>query len=244
MINDISTVLWKEARELLFQRPNLRGGWFGLLIFIGVFGIFLPLQWGAAWVQSPVNLVYWSWIPFMMVSSVVADSFAGERERHTLETLLASRLPDRAILSGKLLLAIAYGWGLTLISVLLGLVTVNIAFGQGRLLLYPVDIAAGIAGISFLVSALASGLGVLISLHAASVRSAQQTLSLATLSPLVVVLALPMLPEAWKAAAMDLLANINLTAAVVTLMGFLLILDLGLLLVGMKRFQRARMILD
>ena len=68
---------------------------------IAVFGVFLPLQNGASWVTSPITMVYWAWMPLMLVTGVIADSFAGERERHTLETLLASRLPDRAILLGK-----------------------------------------------------------------------------------------------------------------------------------------------
>ena len=36
MIGDIWTIIWKEAKEILLQRGNLRGGWFGLLIFNGV----------------------------------------------------------------------------------------------------------------------------------------------------------------------------------------------------------------
>jgi ABC-2 type transport system permease protein len=56
-------------------------------------------------------------------------SVAGERERRTLETLLASRLDERAILFGKLLAARAYGWGLTLLSLLLGAASVSLAYG-------------------------------------------------------------------------------------------------------------------
>ena len=54
MIGDIWTIIWKEAKEILLQRGNLRGGWFGLLIFVGVFGIFMPLQSGPSWVESPI----------------------------------------------------------------------------------------------------------------------------------------------------------------------------------------------
>ena len=72
----------------------MRGGRFSLVILVGVFGVFLPLQSGAEWVQSPATVFYWGWVPLMLVGGAVADSFAGERERHTLETLLASRLPD------------------------------------------------------------------------------------------------------------------------------------------------------
>ena len=72
MISDILTILWKEYKEMFIQRPNLRGGWVGMLIFTGVFGILLPAETGAEWVTSPVNLVYWAWVPFLLVSSVVA----------------------------------------------------------------------------------------------------------------------------------------------------------------------------
>ena len=39
-----------------------------------------------------MTTVMWMWFSLLLVINVVADSFAGERERHTLETLLASRL--------------------------------------------------------------------------------------------------------------------------------------------------------
>ncbi len=66
------------------------------------------------------------------------DSFAGERERHTLETLLASRLPDHAILSGKLLVCVLYSFIMTIIFIVLCLAVVNIAYWNGQLLMYPV----------------------------------------------------------------------------------------------------------
>ena len=37
---------------------------------------------------------------------MIADGIPGERERHTLETLLASRLSDRSILLGKVMAAV------------------------------------------------------------------------------------------------------------------------------------------
>jgi ABC-2 type transport system permease protein len=137
MIQDISTIMWKEARELFLQRSGLRGGWTGLLILIVVFGILMPLQSGPEWLGAPTTVLLWAWVPFILVNSVVADSFAGERERQTLETLLASRLSDRAILIGKISSAIAYGWGITLIGLLVALITLNIAFSGGELLFFP-----------------------------------------------------------------------------------------------------------
>lgn len=248
MIGDIWTIIWKEAKEILLQRGNLRGGWFGLLIFVGVFGIFMPLQSGPSWVESPIGLLYWSWVPFLLVSGVVADSFAGERERHTLETLLASRLSDRAILFGKLGAAIAYGWGFTLISVLIGLITINLVYSQGGLLMYPAPIGFGILALSFLIAALSAGLGVLVSLRAATVRQAQQIFSVAFFLLFIPLFALPMLPEAWRAQAINWLmqnsGRITIGTVVLVVAGVLLLIDIALVMAAMARFQRARLIID
>ena len=164
MIGDVLTVAWKEWRELLQLGGSHRGGRFSLVILIGVFGVFLPLQSGAEWVQSPATVFYWGWVPLMLVSSAVADSFAGERERHTLETLLASRLPDSAILLGKMLAAVAYGWGLVIVMLALSLVTVNIAARSGPWLMFPWRFAVGAPLLALLGAGLAATAGVLVSL--------------------------------------------------------------------------------
>jgi ABC-2 type transport system permease protein len=244
MITDIWTIVWKELKELVGQRGGLRGGWVGLSIFVVVFGVFMPLQVGREWVESAISLVYWAWVPFLMVSSVVADSFAGERERHTLETLLASRLSDRSILFGKISAAIAYGWGLTLVSVLLGLITINVVYGHGSILFYPPDVGVGILMMSFLVSWLSSGLGVLVSLRAATVKQAQQTFSIVFFLLFIPIFFIPMLPREWQAAMMQVALHLNVQALIITAVIVLVIVDLGLLLLAMARFQRARLILD
>lgn len=244
MITDIWTIIWKETKEILFQRGNLRGGWLGLLVFIGVFGIFMPLQSGPEWVESPTGLFIWGWVPFLLVSGVVADSFAGERERHTLETLLASRLSDRAILFGKIAAAIAYGWGITMVSVFLGLITINVVHWQGKLSLYPAATGLGIVGLSFLVALLAAGLGVLVSLRAATVRQAQQTFSIAFFLLFIPLFILPMLPEEWRARLVDMAVNANLSAIVIVLAIILFVIDVVLILAAMARFKRNRLILD
>ena len=228
------------------MRGGLRGGKLGLLIFVGVFGIYMPLQSGPEFVSSPVSLIYWAWVPFLLVSSVIADSFAGERERHTLETLLASRLSDRAILFGKIAAAIAYGWGLTLGCILLGLGTVNIAYGKEHLLLYPTAIAIGIVVLPFLLAGLASGMGVLVSLRASTVRQAQQAFSMGFLVLFIPLFLIPVLPEDWKMSVAQavMATNLNLNAVLAVVVAVVALLDIGLVAVALARFQRARLILD
>jgi ABC-2 type transport system permease protein len=244
MIIDIATILWKELKEMFVQRSNLRGGWLGALIFLIVFGVFLPLQSGSSWLESPTSVFIWAWVPFILVNSIVADSFAGEKERHTLETLLASRLSDRTIILGKLAAALAYGWGITLIGILLALVTINVVYREGRLLFFPSNIGIAVFVLSFLVALLAAGSGVLVSLRATSVRQAQQTLSLAFIFLFIPLFILPILPEEWRQVITTFFSQLNLNSILVIFGFFLLILDLAILSVALQRFNRRRLILN
>lgn len=244
MFHDLKTVIRKELREILAHSSGFKGGKTGLLIFLGVFGILMPLQNGAAWLKSPLAMLYWAWVPILLASSVVADSFAGERERHTLETLLASRLPDRAILAGKILAAVIYAWGFTLVCIFVGAVVINIVHGKGHLIFYAAPVAAGIVLITFLVSLLASGLGVLISLRASTVRQAQQIFSIAFLVFMVPLFMFPMLPAGAKAKVMAFLSHMNLTTMEIGALTILFVANIAILAVADARFKRNRLILD
>jgi len=242
---DVFTVAWKEWRELLQLGGSHRGGRFSLVILIGVFGVFLPLQAGADWVQSPATVFYWGWVPLMLVGSAVADSFAGERERHTLETLLASRLPDSAILLGKMFAAVTYGWGLVLIMLVLSLVTVNLSARTGPLLMFPWRFAVGAPLLALLGSGLAATAGVLVSLRAPTVRQAAQTLNVGVLLLIFVpVLGMQALPDSLKAQMAARAMAIGVDGLLWVSAGLLALLDLSLLAVAFARFRRSRLVLD
>ena len=190
MINAIRAMLWKEWTQLqseLFARDNLRGGILTTLFFVGAFGIFEPWQIGPGWIGSPIMLFsFVVLLPLAMVGTMIPDSFAGERERRTLEPLLATPFPDQAILLGKIGSAVGYSWGLTLVSMLLGLLTENLLYARSGLLLYPADLAIGTVGFGLLVALFTASAGVLVSLHAPTVRQAQQSLGVVITLPLIV----------------------------------------------------------
>ncbi|MDD8027624.1 MAG: ABC transporter permease subunit [Acidobacteriota bacterium] len=244
MLRDVMTIIWKEGKELLGQKGRFKGGKTGMLIFLAVFGILMPLQNGPAWISSPLAMLYWAWIPILLASGVVADAFAGERERHTLETLLASRLPDRAILAGKIGAAVLYGWGLTVICVLAGAIALTVVHGHGKILFYPLPIAAGIVGATLLVAVFGSALGVMISLRAATVRQAQQVFSVAFLVLLVPLFALPMLPPSVKAWLAARVGTIDFKMIGIAAAGVLAAGDVLLIFIADRRFRRSRLILD
>jgi len=245
MIPDAVTVAWKDLKEIFSQGG---GGWRGnlrLFIFLGVFGIYLPAMTGPDWVKTPLTLAYWAWVPFFLVTGLVADAFAGERERHTLETLLASRLSDVAILLGKVGAAVAYGWGLTLATLVMGVVTLNVAnWGQG-LIMYPAIIFIAAVVLSLLTALLSAGVGVLVSLRAATVRQAAQTMSVATLLLLFVpMLTLRLLPQDIQLRLLQSVSGVGMTTVVIVAVLVLAALDGGFLLVALARFKRSRLILD
>lgn len=141
--------------------------------------------------------------------------------------------------------AVSYGWGLTLISLLLGLITVNLAQGRGELMLYPPLIGLGIVGLSLLGATLAAGAGVLVSLRASSVRQAQQTLSIAMMLLLFgPIFGAQALPVEWQARLARALMAADVTKIVLIVVLVLTALDIGLLVAAMARFRRVRLILD
>jgi ABC-2 type transport system permease protein len=96
--------------------------------------------------------------------------------RHTLETLLASRLPDASILLGKLGAVVAYVWGQVLICLLLGAVTVNVVQWEGHLRFYQTSVGLGAVGLGCSGPGWSRDWGFLASLHAPTARQAQQRL--------------------------------------------------------------------
>ena len=236
-MSDILTMLWKESKDVLFQ-----GGWRSLirpLIVVGIMGIYLPLQFGPQWLDlTPLGMLLLLWIPFFVIISFIGDVIAGERERHTLETLLASRMPDRAILLGKVGATVLYAWGMSVLSLLLGLVLVDMLRMQGNWMLYPLDLFVDALVLSLLVGVLGASAGTLISLRVATVRQAQQILSIGTI---VFVFGIVFVLKTVPANVFSLLTY---TQFLLIVMAFIAVLDAILLGLSLASFKRSRLILS
>lgn len=237
-MNDIWTMIWKETKDSVLQ-----GGWSALLrplLLIGILGIVLPWRLGLQWLDlSPIAMGLVLYIPFTVILTFVGDAIAGERERHTLETLLASRISDRAILLGKIIVTTGYAWGTALIGLLLGLIVANLSKGQGSWQFYThVDLLLEALALSLLTSLLGVGGGVLISLHSATVRQAQQILVVAT----VVLVAGGVL--ALKAVPAQTISSFSTSQIWLIAMAVLVVLDAVLLGASLVSFQRSRLILS
>jgi ABC-2 type transport system permease protein len=243
---DFVTVLWKEWKEIVLERSAGGSGSYRPLLLLVMVGFFVPLRMGPEKFFSAAGLLIPTFFSAIVISAVIADSFAGERERHTLETLLASRLSDRAILFGKIAASVAYGWLISITCILVGVVTVNVANWHGQILMFH-DAASWLIlllGPPLLGGVVATA-GVLVSLHSATVRHAQQTLGVA-LGVLVLgtTFGSTSLPAEWKIWFARIILTWSQTELVLAAAGVLLAIDLALLIAGMARFQRAKLILD
>ena len=247
MIDDMLTVMWKERKGLLRLQGSRTRTLLSLLVGIVMLAVVLPIQMGREWLTSAWSLIVVFLVPLLLVGTMVPESFAGERERHTLETLLASRLPDRAILFGKLVLAVAYGWGATLLILLVSLVIANVIKWNGQLAFYKPAVALTDVVVSLLMAGLIASLGILISLRASSVQGATQALMFGFLIPIFVLQVTPMLllsvvPNGEAVLKQVLSADLRWVG--LGLVGILVVVDVALLLAAMARFQRARLSLD
>lgn len=232
MITDVRTVAWKELREIVVQRVGAkqRGAFLRTAIVpivIGIFFGFQTLRGDYGFAVFPVGLFAMS-----TASGIVTDAIAGERERHTLETLLASPVSDTAILGGKLAAIVAYAWCLALVQ-LAAIEATAIVLG------YPIaaDLVLIVAALSLLEAILAAGFGVQFSLRAPTVRVAARKLGLLAFLLIIPVSLLNVLAVSDRNKGYYPYA---LTAAFVVIIAA----DAGLLLLAKARFRRGRLLLD
>jgi ABC-2 type transport system permease protein len=247
MFDDILTVMWKERKGLLRVQGSPAKTLLTLLVPVVMIAIVMPLQMGEGWTEDAWPVLAAIVIPLIVVGVTIPQSFAGERERHTLETLLASRLPDRAILFGKVILAVAYGWGMTLIVLLVGLVPVNLLHWPGHIVVYEPAIALATVCVSLLMSGLMANLGVLVSLRSETAQGAQQALIAMLLIPLMTLQVVPMILMSVVPGGREILKqwlSIDFTPVFIGVIAVLVVLNVGLLLAAMARFQRSRLYLD
>jgi ABC-2 type transport system permease protein len=234
MIDDIKTVIWKEWKEIWMGGARTRVFPFIILLVFGAVIVPNALRGGTADWSTVLYLLIW--LPFLFSANIIADSVAGERERHTLETLLASRLPDRAIVLGKMSVTVLYAWGMALLGSGLALVVAN--FRSATLVVYPADILLGIVGLSLLAAMFVASLGALVSLKAHTSREAQQIIAISSLViPFGFLLIVPNLPSG----VLSFVMSGGLDGVMLTVAVTLLAMDAVLTAVALSQFKRTKL---
>jgi ABC-2 type transport system permease protein len=199
-MNDIFTVLRKELLELFGNRHASRGPLVQSAVMLVMTGILLPAAGAERWMASPSTPLLYFMFPSALAAVIAADSFAGERERRTLETLLATPLSDAAIFLGKVASAALFAVTVTLASLLLAIVTINISQHGAGLFVPPASLLLAVVGSAVGASLVTAAVAVAISMRVTVARSAQQMasmLSMAVVGAVAFALAELGLPLTW-----------------------------------------------
>jgi ABC-2 type transport system permease protein len=219
-----------------------------LLIIGGVLAagaLIFPIEDGGGWVSDPVGMgILGIVMPMLVVSVIVPDAIAGERERHTLATLLASRLPDRAILYGKLGFAVVTGWLTGLFMLAVALVAANLSAAPPAPLLYEPEVLLAVLPLGFLIAILAGGIGFFVSLRASTAQEAQQLTGVGMMIPLMLgsFLLMAAMGNDDLRAILAGIGSLDPRLVVVTVMAMITIVDGTLLVAADRRFRRGRLL--
>jgi len=168
-------------------------------------------------------------IPLMASSVIASDSFAGEKERKTIEALLATPISDGELFFGKMLVSFIPSMIVTLVSFAIYTAVFDIiAYGlfNGMLLLPTLDWILMIVGLAPTVALASIGLTVMISAKVKGFREAQQ---------ISVVLLIPILALVFGQATGAIVFG---PLVIVALIGLFGLVDFAVFRTGVKLFKR------
>ena len=143
----------------------------------------------------------------------------------------------------------SYSLIITAFIVFTGLITVNITQYEDKLLMFPAKIVFFSTIIGILLAFLMSSVGVLVSMRAATVRQAHQTLSIGMIIFIFGMMALikfieKFIPHTVKNILSGIIESLGARQITIIGLGIFVVIDIILIAAAMARFKRTRMILD
>jgi ABC-2 type transport system permease protein len=167
-------------------------------------------------------------IPLMASSVIASDSFAGEKERKTIEALLATPISDGEMFLGKTLVSFIPSMIVTIISFLMYTIVFDLLSFSifGALLLPTLDWILLIVGLAPTVALASIGLTVMISAKVKGFREAQQ---------ISAILLIPVLALVFGQVTGAVIFGPVVISA---LIGLFAIIDFAIFRTGVKLFKR------
>jgi ABC-2 type transport system permease protein len=168
-------------------------------------------------------------IPLMASSVIASDSFAGEKERKTIEALLATPISDGELFLGKTLVSFVPSMIVTMISFLIYSIVFDLlsfSIFNGALLLPTLDWILLIFALAPTVALASIGLTVMISAKVKGFKEAQQ---------ISAVLLIPVLALVFGQVTGAIVFGPIVIAA---LIGLFAVIDFAIFRIGVKLFKR------
>ena len=174
-------IIRKDMREWFAGGATGRYGQYEFLIYIALFGIVFPIFFSVLGTEGPKSGASFSFSPFigafvpiLLAIYTMADAFAGEKERGTLETLLVTPLSSSDIVVGKWLAGISYAAVIMVSTTILSSIVSRVL---GARSVDPRILAVTVA-IALLLAGLLGAIEIIISMRAPTVKSAVFALNL------------------------------------------------------------------
>ena len=173
-------------------------------------------------------------IPLMASSVMASDSFAGEKERKTIEALLATPISDGELFLGKMMVSFLPSMVVTIMSFVVYAAVFDVtAYGilNGMLLFPNIDWMLLIFGLAPTVALASIGLTVIVSAKVKGFREAQQ---------ISVVLLIPVLALIFGQVTGAVIFG---PIVIVALISLFVLIDLVVFRAGVKLFRREEILL-
>ena len=176
----ILALVKKELWESFGDCSSRRGGIVQAVILVVGLGFLGPRADIGGWSSgAPLSIAFFAFIPGVAAASMAADAFAGERERRTLETLLATPVSEGVLLAGKALASIVFGTIVGILGLLAATVSVRAITGTG--FVPSLHQVAGALGAALASSSLMAATAIVVSIFVPVARATQQIISVGTM---------------------------------------------------------------
>lgn len=229
-MRDIILVCRKELAELFAPKSGRRAHVVTMAAQTAVFGGLIPYFMAPLWLnETPALSFIFLLLPLALSASQSALVFAGEKERGTLESLLATPLSMPSLFFGKALSVLVQVYAIVAASTALSLGALNLWVrnqGLEGTFFYSGPALFALLGLSLALAIFATSAGVVVSLSSASVRAAQMTTTLISLLCLLPLMA------GWVTIRFEWGVVLPATA-------ILLIVDAAVTVLALARFSRA-----
>jgi ABC-2 type transport system permease protein len=176
----IAALVKKELWESFGDRSSRRGGIIQAAVLTVGLGFLGPRASVEGWSSSaPLSIALFAFIPGVAAASMAADAFAGERERRTLETLLATPVSEGVLLVGKALASIVLGSSVGVLGLLAATETVRSITGAPFVPSFEQTLGA--LGAAVASSGLMAAAAIVVSMLVPVARATQQIISVGTM---------------------------------------------------------------
>lgn len=176
-MNDILTVTIKELKEAFLAKSIWRT--YGIALLLALFFSYVNRDNGII-----ALVVFAMLISFAMAGTMSRDAFLGERERKTLEPLLATRLPGYSIYLGKVAAIFISSYLVVTLSMLLEIAMLK-TFFDVLLVLNPLVFFLALLGSAPFILYIAS-VGTLVSMRIKDQRSGSLILLASIMVPAII----------------------------------------------------------